>query len=140
MSNIKQLDHNWIGSVSWGTMISEDIIEKCLPYLRQANHPKYTAIQDEWDFMAKDEDGRVLDDKQEQLSYLLQEDVWEAMNDIAPYGCFFGASEGDGADYGFWSYIECPGCEGFEFEETKEGLAKCVLCGQENDMDDIIRE
>lgn len=41
-------------------------------------------------------------DPLEDASYFLNEDIWDAMNDIAPEGCYFGATEGDGCDYGFW--------------------------------------
>lgn len=33
---------------------------------------------------------------------MLRTDVWEAMEGIAPDGCYFGAHPGDGADFGFW--------------------------------------
>jgi hypothetical protein len=39
----------------------------------------------------------------EQMGYLL-EGLFDALNEIAPTGCSFGASEGDGASYGFWRF------------------------------------
>ena len=36
------------------------------------------------------------------MGWLLNEVAWEAMNDIAPKGYYFGAHPGDGADHGFW--------------------------------------
>jgi len=41
----------------------------------------------------------------ESLSYAL-EDVFNLMQCIAPKGCYFGSSEGDGACFGFWEYEE----------------------------------
>ena len=37
----------------------------------------------------------------EQLGYLI-ESLDNCLNQIAPEGCIFGASEGDGASFGFW--------------------------------------
>jgi len=34
--------------------------------------------------------------------WLLQ-DIWEALNEIAPTGCYFGAHEGNGSCFGFWN-------------------------------------
>lgn len=43
-------------------------------------------------------------------SEYLIEALFDALNEIAPEGCYFGASEGDGSDYGFWQveseYVE----------------------------------
>ncbi len=38
-------------------------------------------------------------------SYLL-EDLFDALDSIAPEGFYFGAIEGDGSDYGFWAVEE----------------------------------
>jgi len=37
----------------------------------------------------------------ERAVYII-EDLTDALNDLAPEGIYFGASEGDGAEFGFW--------------------------------------
>lgn len=40
----------------------------------------------------------------EMARMMLDEDIWEALDSIAPDGTYFGAHPGDGSDYGFWQY------------------------------------
>lgn len=48
--------------------------------------------------------GGPLDEKQEELASYLLDELFDALNEIAPEGTYFGASEGDGTDYGFWHF------------------------------------
>lgn len=45
----------------------------------------------------------------EEMSYILNEDIWEAMQEIAPECHYFGAHVGDGADFGYW-HMDCRDC------------------------------
>jgi len=39
----------------------------------------------------------------EECAWFLNEVLWDALDSWAPEGCYFGAIEGDGSDFGFWS-------------------------------------
>jgi hypothetical protein len=43
---------------------------------------------------------------EQELSYTLNESLFDALNDVAPDGYFFGSSMGDGSSYGFWKMEE----------------------------------
>lgn len=90
------------GTLSWGTMREEDLIpcftdelvrlgcqdsrlEKIKEKLRDDPEQYYGTEDSGWD---------------------LNEFLFEELNKYAPEGYYFGASEGDGADYGFWRYEE----------------------------------
>ena len=88
-------------SVSSGTMIAEDIVDAINrtipnPYL----DPIDKALA-EFSHL-RDVDGKVKDVFLETARFILNEDIWEHLNSIAPEGCYFGSHPGDGCDYGFW--------------------------------------
>ena len=39
----------------------------------------------------------------EDISYFLNETLWDIMNSYAPEGYYFGSHPGDGSDYGYWT-------------------------------------
>ena len=45
------------------------------------------------------------EDRENELSDDL-EDLYELLNELAPEGTSFGATEGDGSDFGFWTYSD----------------------------------
>ncbi len=45
-------------------------------------------------------------EKEEDASYIFNEDVFNFFNDISPSGYYFGSSEGDGACFGWWTIEE----------------------------------
>lgn len=130
MSETTKLDSSWVGaSVSWGTMREEDLIPKLesvldsvgYGYERPAAVKKL--IED-----ATVAGGDLTDDEWAEVSWYLNEDLWDAMNEIAPEGTTFGSHEGDGADYGFWSYEDEDDCE----DDCENDIRACPACSEDN--------
>lgn len=43
-----------------------------------------------------------VDDLRSKVSFIINEDIWDLMDSVAPDTCYFGADPGNGSDYGFW--------------------------------------
>jgi len=100
-----------LGSISHGTMREEDLIPAFLDELIILNPKEADRIQHEVDKLIIDDSG-YYDDKvivsdikltsSELAIFILNEDLFNALNDYAPPFCYFGSHPGDGSDYGFW--------------------------------------
>jgi hypothetical protein len=110
--------------VSWGTLRTGDLIEAFTDALRIYDPERAAAIRKEYTdvFGPIDAEHERLyqageytpwadvceelcydsSDFAEQASYLVNEALFDALSDCAPEGCYFGTSEGDGSDFGFW--------------------------------------
>lgn len=99
------------GSISHGTMRECDLIPTFMDTLRDYSPARAAAITDEYGaaFIERcsTEDGLdySLINEMDRQSWLL-ESLFDALDDIAPDGHYFGAIEGDGSDYGFWATDE----------------------------------
>ena len=89
------------GSYSSGTMRPEDLIPTFMGALESVDKPRAMKLikeyADVFDYL--EEDGEEV---QDDMDFLLNEELFGALNDYCPEGYYFGASEGDGADYGVW--------------------------------------
>lgn len=111
---MKPLSNTYVGmEVSNATMRSEDLIPAFMEFLNFV--AKVCEIRDEVDTLQDEVDNLEMEEEKgfgdyykdsEQASWILNEGICDLMDSIAPEFCYFGAHEGDGACYGFWTSDE----------------------------------
>jgi hypothetical protein len=98
-----------IGSVSEGTLRSEDLIntfawELCqyrnTLHITREQRKRFTALLDEANEFGLDVEAQETYDASE-----LVEELFRALEELAPPYAYFGTLEGDGANFGFWPYL-----------------------------------
>lgn len=103
-------------SVSQATMRTQDLIPALLDVLMAQDRDAYDRLMREnpdvkawWENPTPhvipyyhNEWDEIPDDKRDDFEWFLSEELWPAMDALAPDGYYFGASEGDGSDYGYW--------------------------------------
>jgi hypothetical protein len=92
-----------IGSVSSGTMRPEDLYDSFTSELRYIDPARAMEFDAEWIVPETDEDLDTFD--QDALDEFYADAVnalFDLLGEYAPDYCYFGANEGDGADYGYW--------------------------------------
>lgn len=87
------------GTVVSGTHLVPDIIPELLDVLLNCDHPRYKELHDDWRQMSDENDDDALDE-------LCWQTLFDACDECAPDGYYFGAHPGDGCDYGFWQVEE----------------------------------
>ncbi len=106
------------GSISHGTMRDVDLLDSfsdTLEHLSTSNCGKLyikdiiKEARKYKNFLIKHEDKlykphheKIRESIFETISYIINEDLFNALNEFAPPQYYFGAHPGDGADYGFW--------------------------------------
>jgi hypothetical protein len=93
-------------------MRPKDLIPTFTDWLRDLDDGVYSPLikradawmaldADDWAEMASEMTGKELQSKLEEDGFILEE-LFEALDSFSPPHCYFGASEGDGACYGWW--------------------------------------
>lgn len=90
-------------SVSFGTLRLEDLIPLFYDFLTR-HAPE--AIPADLAYSGKEADGDFYYDTDEAAQDM--DALFDAMDSIAPKGCYFGALEGDGTAFGFWEVTNGP--------------------------------
>lgn len=103
-----------IGSISHGTLRTEDLIQEFIYTLKQLDTEKqYAKLIEEAE--------AITDFESEEAEEILNEDLFNALNELAPPYFYFGAHEGDGADFGFWlSEDSLVDFDGLKVNDTSE--------------------
>lgn len=86
-----------IGSISHGTLREEDLLS--------AFTSELSRLDDDNVYAALVKEAEEIDPESEHVSEIIN-DLSDALNDFAPPYCYFGSTEGDGADFGFWPSID----------------------------------
>ncbi len=91
-----------LGSISSGTLRSEDLLETYVDQLIllecQSEHLKDAKYLLKLIFA----DAKLTDEQTELMEDLVNESLIRELASYAPPYCYFGCSEGDGSDIGFW--------------------------------------
>jgi len=96
-----------LGSVSEGTMREEDLIPTFLDVLAELAPDKTRELiaaeleNDDSALSGTPDDYGLADNELDGYGYFL-ETLFDALEELSPDGIYFGAHDGDGADYGFW--------------------------------------
>lgn len=95
-----------IGSVSSGSLRTEDIIENVLWYVRNTKAPNVAIpsdiVKEAQDFLDALQADEVSEDTETDSSEFLNDTLIPALDEISPPYFYFGSHPGDGADFGFW--------------------------------------
>ena len=129
--------------ISHGTMNPNDLIPTFLGLLYnfEWDYPiqeKVDKLSDDWTLIQNKEENWPADTDDEEKQYIL-DDLFNLIYQLSPDGTSFGPSEGDGSNYGFWTYynLECPECgnelDYSDINYTNE-TGHCRNCNNEFEM------
>ena len=106
-------------SISHGTMRPQDVLPALLDALAEHDEDAYTQCMHLIPSYASEDDD-VAWWHEEAPDHV--EALFDALNDCAPAGLYFGAHQGDGSDYGFWMSEE----DTEELAELEEAAGECT--------------
>ena len=96
------------GTIICGTLRPQALLPAFMVELRSWDEVAWKSISDQVPHGALlEDDGLTLKDDHpwwmsEDCAYLLNEELFDALNVVADEGFYFGSHPGDGADFGFW--------------------------------------
>ncbi len=101
-----------IGTISHGTMRNEDLIPTFMAEIERLDLEQAKKIReneenkDIFDWLENEEKTEEPEYASDPMAWIrlriFVNDLFDVLNEYAPEYCYFGATEGDGSDYGFW--------------------------------------
>lgn len=99
-----------IGSISSGTMLDSDLIPVFLDTLEEVDSKRAKSLRWQYrkllNYYSEERIKPYSDEEVEQLnedaSWLVNEELFNALNEYCPPYTYFGAHPGDGSDFGVW--------------------------------------
>jgi len=91
-----------IGSVSSGTLRTQDLLFAFYDELGHVDRKAAVAIRDEHEDLWDADPDEWTDEQQETAEWLVNETLFDALNERCAPFTYFSAHEGDGADFGVW--------------------------------------
>jgi len=88
-----------IGTLIHGTLRAEDLLEAFADELHRIEG-KTQPVRDAYELLDTVDDWS--NEQRELAMCLINETLFDALNEYAPPHVYFGAHEGDGSDFGFW--------------------------------------
>ncbi len=126
------------GSISYGTMRDTDLLDSfsnALEHLSTSNYEyqkykdiikkarRYRDFLIEYeDMLWKDHHKKIRESIFETVSYIINEDLFNTLNNFAPPYFYFGSYPGNGSDYGFWLSEDAIDCsfDGLKVSDLSE--------------------
>lgn len=100
-------------SISHATLRSEDLLERFANTLEELSilnkTEKHTQLINDARDIRKCLIKNPTPEVEEQASYIINDEFYNAFDDFTPEGYYFGAHVGDGSDFGFWQDEEYNG-------------------------------
>ena len=96
-----------LGTLIHATLRSEDLLPAFVSELKRLGYhgKRGGAFERASRFVRRDSWEDLTDDQMEEASELVN-DCQDLLSDMAPPYCYFGNTEGDGSDFGFWPYSD----------------------------------
>lgn len=97
-----------LGTIIEATLRPEDLLPAFKDTLESLDteHQHSGLIRDAVEMLQILEHREWTDEEYEAVSYLVNEELPDALNEFAPPYTYFGAHPGDGADFGFWPDVD----------------------------------
>ena len=97
-----------IGTISHATLRSDDLISAFAPVLSEMdkNETYSSLLSDATSWLEEQDDDTENHPGEQQTGSEIVNELIDALNDLAPPFTYFGNTEGDGSDFGFWPDLE----------------------------------